>query len=70
MTSDGAPYAPIRIKNLIKEAYVISKNCHTPYNEVLSMSMREKDYFLEFLNEEIDKTEEYIQKSKEQLANS
>ena len=69
-TSDGKPYAPIRFKDLIKECYQISKNSGATYEEVLNMTFREKDYFIEFINEDFKATEDSIKESREALRNS
>lgn len=64
----GEPYGPSRVKEIIKEAYIISKNCATPYNEVLQLSCYERDLLLSFIREEIvenkKRVEEFEQKRK------
>lgn len=62
-TKDGKPYGPVRYRELVKECYIISKNCNTPYTDVLKMSSKERQYFLSFLAEEFKRIE---QQSKEQ----
>lgn len=53
-TSDGRPFAPIRYKQLVEQSYIICKQCNMSYNDVLKMSVREKDYMLEFIKREAD----------------
>ena len=69
-TSDGKPYAPVRFKDLIKECYQISKNSGATYEEVLNMTFREKDYFIEFINEDFRSAQESIKESREALMNN
>lgn len=66
-TKDGKPYAPQRYKEIIKECYIISKNCNIPYSDVLNMSVIERNYMLEFLNDEAKQMIEETEKYKEQL---
>ena len=67
LTKDGKPLGPRRYKQLVKEAYLISKNIHTSYNDVLKMTPVEREYVLEFINEEITKTQEYISKKRKEI---
>ena len=61
---DGEPYGPIRFKELVKECDSISKNCNTSYNDVVKMTPRERDYLIEFIVEDANKTKELIENSK------
>ena len=36
------PYSKVRLKELIKQCYMISKNCNTSYNDVLEMTPIER----------------------------
>ena len=65
LTSDGKPYGPYRYKEIVKECYLISKNCNTSYTDLMSITPIEKNYLLEFITEEFQKTEEMIKKSNE-----
>ncbi len=67
LTSDGKPYAPVRFKELVKECYIISKNCNTSYTDLLNVTPVEKNYMLEFIMEEIKNAEESIKKNKEAM---
>lgn len=69
-TNDGKPLGPSRYKEIVKEAYLISKSIHTPYSDILKMTPLEREYMLEFIAEEINKTQEYIkQKQQERKTN-
>ena len=63
-TNDGQPYAPIRFRELVKECYLISKNMHTTYMDVLKMSSTERKYLIQFLVEEARQMNEMIQRRK------
>lgn len=68
-TKDGKPIGPKRYKELVKEAYLISKHIHTSYYDILKMTPVEREYILEFIADEIAKSKEYIerrQKNKKQ----
>ena len=65
LTSDGKPYGPWRYKNIVQECYWITKNCNTSYVDILKITPREKDYLLEFISDEIQKTNERIKKANE-----
>ena len=56
------PYAPVRLKELLKECYSITKNTSTPYSDVLKMTPTERSYMLSFLIEEFSKNKEIIEK--------
>lgn len=68
-TSDGKPYAPVRFKEIVKECYLISKNCNTSYTDVLTITPAEKNYMLEFIAEEMKSAEESIKRNREALQN-
>lgn len=62
LTSDGRLYAPIRYKQIVKERYYISKNIHTSYNDIGKLTPLERQYLIEFINEEGIKEKELIEK--------
>lgn len=64
LTNDGRPYGPYRYKQIQKECYLISKNSSTSYDDVLRMTPIEREYWLEFIQDEFKKTQEMIDKSK------
>ena len=59
------PYGPTRLKELIRQNYLISKNCSTSYNDVLSLTPIERDYLIEFIIQEADEAKRMIKESKE-----
>lgn len=65
LTSDGKPYGPYRYKEIVKECYLISKNCNTSYTDLMKITPIEKNYLLEFITEEFQRTEEMIKQSNE-----
>jgi len=58
LTSDGKPYGPARYKEIVKERYIISKNCHTSYVEIGKISPLERSYIMQLLIEELEKTKQ------------
>lgn len=52
LTNDGRPYGPYRYKQIVREAYAISKNTSTSYADVMKLTPNERTYLLEFLDEE------------------
>lgn len=54
LTSDGKPYGPTRLKEIVKERYFISKNCNTSYTDTGKISCLEKKYLLEFIRNELE----------------
>jgi len=65
LTSDGKPYGPTRYKEIVRECYLISKNCNTSYTDLMYITPVEKNYLLEFIKEEFEMTEEILKKQKE-----
>ena len=62
LTKDGKPYGPVRYKEITQECYIISKNMHTSYLDLMRVTPTERRYFLEFLAEEQKKSEDAIKK--------
>ena len=60
LTSDGKPYGPTRYKEIVKECYLISKNCNTSYTDLMKITPAEKNYLLEFMEEEFRAAEKKI----------
>ena len=58
------PYSHTRLKELIKQNYMISKNCNTSYNDVLQLTPLERDYLIGFIIEEAEDAKRMIQESK------
>lgn len=65
MTSDGRPYAPKRLAEIVEERYQISKHLHTSYTDVGDMTPLERDYILKFIARDIEQQNEMIRKSQE-----
>lgn len=66
LTNDGQPYGPWRYKQIVKECYLISKNCNTSYVDILKMNPTERGYLLEFISDEYKKTEELVKEKTRQ----
>lgn len=64
LTNDGKPYAPIRFKQIVREAYLISKNLNTSYSDVLNMTPLERNYLLQFLVEDAQAFNKELEESK------
>ena len=60
MTSDGKPYAPIRYRQLVKERYIIARQCNTSYTDTGSITPKEREYIFEFIDEEVDERQKAI----------
>lgn len=66
MTSNGELYAPKRFKEIVKECWYISDNIHTSYNEVLDLSVTERTYLIQFIQEKIANTNKALEATKQQ----
>ena len=66
-TLNGKPFGPIRYKELVKENYLIAKNTHITYDEVLRMTPLERGYILEFLVDEAKRKEQEIEAQRREL---
>ena len=66
-TSDGQPYGPIRYRELVKECYLLSKNLHTSYTDILQISPIERNYLFKFLIEDAEREKEAIEKKKAEI---
>ena len=64
MTKDGKPYGPWRYKQIVKECYLISKNCNTSYTDIMNITPLERDYLLNFVADEFKRSQEIINKNK------
>ncbi len=58
MTSDGKPFAPVRLKQIVKENFFLTKHLHTSYSDLLDVTPTERKYLLEFLIEDFNKQKE------------
>ena len=64
LTEDGRPYGPTRYKQIVKECYVLTRKLHTSYTDLLKISPTERQYLIEFLQEEIKAQNDMIKKAK------
>lgn len=64
MTNDGKPFGPYRYKQIVKEAYLISKNTNTSYLDVMSITPQERNYILEFISDEFKRTQELTEQAR------
>ena len=67
-TNDGKPYGPIKYKEIVKERWLIAKNSNIPYSDTENMTPTERYYILEFIAEEVKKTNEALEKRKQELS--
>lgn len=65
LSPSGEPYGPWRYKEIVKECYFISKNCNTSYVDLMNITPVERNYLLEFIQDEIRKTQEAVQQVKD-----
>jgi len=70
LDSRGNPYGPTRLKEIIKECFMISKNCSTSYVDILKMTPTEKKYLCEFIIEDAKKAQEMIEENRDRLRNN
>jgi len=54
LTNDGKPYGPWRYKKIVEECYIISHAINTSYTDLMKITPREREYFIEFLNREAE----------------
>ena len=62
LTSNGKPYAPLRVNEVIRQCYAISKHCNTSYLDVLEISPRERETLLSLIEDELKKKHEALEK--------
>lgn len=60
---DGSPYGPKRFKELVQECYFISDTLHTSYADVLDISVMERLYLIDFINQKNENTKKAIDAS-------
>lgn len=63
-TKDGEDYGPIRYEELVKECYVISKNLHISYSDVLNMTPIERSLLISFMREDMERQKQEIERRK------
>ena len=62
-TADGKLYCPQVFRKIANDCYLISKFIHTSYNEVLELTVMEKNYLLDFIKEDNDRENKRLQES-------
>lgn len=64
-TKEGeVPWGVYNFNNLLEEAYYLSKTINTSYNDILDLSLTEKNWMLEILIRDNKKQEEAIEKAR------
>lgn len=66
LTSDGKPYASERFNEIVKQCYLISKNCNTSYTDILSITPREREMLIDIVSAELKKQHDALKKLKKQ----
>lgn len=66
-TNNGELYAPIRYKELVKERWFIAKNSNIPYSDTENMTPTERNYIMEFIADEFQRTKEAMDKKAEEI---
>ena len=64
LSSDGTPYGPKRFKEIVKECWYVSDNLHTSYADVLNLSVQERIYLIEYINEKKEATRKALNESR------
>ena len=64
LTSDKKPYGPARYNQIVKECYLISKNCNTSYADLMTITPHERKLLLNLIAEEIKRSEEQMARAK------
>lgn len=68
-TPDGKLYCPQLFKKLVNDCYIISKFIHTSYNELLQLSVIEKNYLLDFIKQDKEQESKQIQENIQNMKN-
>ena len=63
LTTDGKPWGPHRYKEIVKERWYISKHTNTSYSDTGNITPLEREYLIEFINEDLKATKDIIEKS-------
>ena len=58
MTSDGRPYGPVRFEQIVEECYVISKQIHTSYTDLLKITPAERTHLIQFIKRDLERENE------------
>lgn len=68
-TDKGEPYGPWKYKQLVRECYLISKNCNTSYSDLMDITPTERAYLLQLISDEIKKSQEAVEEAKQKQKN-
>lgn len=66
LTKDGKPWGPERYKSIVKERYLISKNLNTSYKDIGDITPLEREYLLQFIDEDLKRTKDMLDKQMEE----
>lgn len=66
LTKDGKPWGPERYKAIVKERYLISKNLNTSYKDIGDITPLEREYLLQFIDEDLKRTKDMLDKQMEE----
>lgn len=69
LNSDGTPYGTSRYKEIVNECFLISKFCNTSYADVKQITPREREYLLEFINDDLEKQQKALEEVQQSRAN-
>lgn len=61
--SNGKPLGPERYKEIVKERYYIAKHGNISYADTGKMTPVERDYIREFIEDDLKRQKEYIDKN-------
>lgn len=60
---EGKPLGPERYKEIVKERYYIAKHGNISYADTGKMTPTERDYIREFIEEDLKRQRDYIEKN-------
>ena len=70
LTKDGKPYGPERYKVLVRNCYIVAKNCNTSYVDARDkITPAEMTQILSLIKEEDERNKEYLEKMKKDREN-
>ena len=64
LTSDGQPYAPHKLKDIIKQRYYISKYTNTSYSDVGKLTIIERDNLLQLIHNDLKVQHDAIEQAR------
>ena len=67
LTKDGKPLAIEMYKTLVKKKYIISKRTNTSYVDAGKITPTEREYILQFIQEEDNENAEFLRKQQQEL---